>query len=406
MIRGLWAVAAGLALVAIALAVAWLRGRRRTFELAMQLDSARRIYELGNDAILIVDLVDGRLILANGAATKLLGFSPVELTRRTLADLHPRHLVTWSASVLADVWEQKGLVYSDIPFVRADGELIDVEVSASIVDYQGRPAALLYARDIRERLRLEARVREQNEELERLNHEIKDLFGRYVSGEVRDAILAGQDMLGGREMEVSVLFCDLRDFTALSSTMSAHDLVDLLNRYFTTMVAAITEQRGVVDKFIGDAVMAVFGAPQKDESHALHAVLAARGMMRRLRDFNIEQKKRGMPELRIGIGIASGKVVAGNLGSELRKSYTVVGDTVNLASRIESLTKNLAPVLLNEEAAKMVRMQFELRAFPDVAVRGLRETVTLYAPPPEEGDVYLPQQIIMAPSPVQGSRKG
>ncbi len=358
--------------------VLWSRQRGALRRLGLELESARRIVERANDPILIVDLVDGSVLLANEAAAQLLGYSQAELRARTLAALHPRHLVSWSAHVLADVWEQKGLVYSDIPMVRADGELVDVEVSASIFDYQGRPVALLYARDIRERLRLEQQVHDQNAELARLNTEIKDIFGRYVSGEVRDAILAGEDMLVGRELEVSVLFCDLRDFTALSSTMPARDLVGLLNRYFTTMVAAVTEHHGVVDKFIGDAVMAVFGAPKKDESHALHAVLAARGMMRRLRAFNEEQRQRGEPELRIGIGIASGRVVAGNLGSELRRSYTVVGDTVNLASRIESLTKNLAPVLMNDAAARTVGMQFELRAYPEVAVRGLSQAVTLY----------------------------
>jgi PAS domain S-box-containing protein len=365
----------------VALGALCLRLWRSLGRTEQNLGAARRICDLANDAVLVADIVEGRILHANPAAGELLGQDAAALRGRKLPDLHPRHLVGRSAEIVADVWEKKGLVYSDLPFVRGDGELVDVEVSARVIEYGGGPAILLYARDIRERRRLETQVRAQNAELVRLNQRISDLFGRYVSGEVRDAILAGEGMLGGEEREVSVLFCDLRDFTAMSASTEPQALVAMLNRYFTCMVRAIRDHHGVVDKFIGDAIMAVFGAPWPDESHALNAVAAARAMLRELETFNAEQRARGLPPFRLGVGIAAGKVVAGNLGSEQRMEYTVVGDTVNLASRIEALTKTLGvPVLMNDEAARMAGGHQRLREFPDVAVRGLKKTLSLFAP--------------------------
>ena len=132
--------------------------------------------------------------------------------------------------------------------------------------------------------------------------------------------------------------------------------------------------------------MAVFGAPWPDESHAMNALNAARAMLRELEAFNAEQQARGLPAFQIGVGIAAGKVIAGNLGSEQRMEYTVVGDTVNLASRLEALTKTLGvPVLMNDRAAAMAGAHQRLREFPDVAVRGLSRTVSLYSPVDDVG---------------------
>ena len=127
--------------------------------------------------------------------------------------------------------------------------------------------------------------------------------------------------------------------------------------------------------------MAVFGAPWPDDSHAMNALNAARAMLRELEAFNAEQQVRGLPAFRIGVGIAAGKVIAGNLGSEQRMEYTVVGDTVNLASRLEALTKTLGvPVLMNDHAARMAGAHQRLREFSDVAVRGLSRKISLFSP--------------------------
>jgi adenylate cyclase len=240
---------------------------------------------------------------------------------------------------------------------------------------------VIYARDIRRQLALEEEVRAKNTELERLHRQTRELFGRYVSQEVRDTILAsGDDALAGREVPVTVLFCDLRGFTALSEGLGAKGTVEMLNAYFTEMVSAIRANHGTVDKFIGDAVMAVFGAPVADEAHAERACDAALAMLRALEKFNTEQAPRlAGKALKIGIGLATGTVIAGNLGSSERLEYTVVGPVVNLASRLESLTKEKGAVILAcHDTYEHTKSRFRWKAFPDTEIRGVSVPVAVY----------------------------
>ena len=153
MIAGLVAAIAGVIAVAV-IALLWFDRRR----LASELKEATRIVELANDPVLIADIVRGQVVHANAAACRLLGYEPAELLGKTLPELHPRRSIGRSAEIIADVWEKKGLVYSEIPFVRRDGSEIPVEVSANIIQFRGRPALLLFARDQRERLRLEQQL--------------------------------------------------------------------------------------------------------------------------------------------------------------------------------------------------------------------------------------------------------
>ncbi len=153
MIAGVLATVVGVA-VAVAMFVLWSSRRR----LAAELQQATRIVELANDPVLMADIVRGQVVHANNAACRLLGYSLTELLEKTLPDLHPRRLVARSAEIIADVWEEKGLVYSEIPFVTRDGDEIPVEVSANVFQFRGRPAILLFARDQRERLRLEQQL--------------------------------------------------------------------------------------------------------------------------------------------------------------------------------------------------------------------------------------------------------
>lgn len=150
------AIALGVAMLGAFAAAAWLwRGRDSAIA---QRDEARLVSELANDPVLVADIVQGRILHANAAAARLLGYEPAELRLRTLPELHPPELLSRSSEVIADVWEKKGLVYADLPFVRKDGEHVDVEVSASVIQYAAQPALLVYARDIRERRRLESQL--------------------------------------------------------------------------------------------------------------------------------------------------------------------------------------------------------------------------------------------------------
>lgn len=211
-------------------------------------------------------------------------------------------------------------------------------------------------------------------------HQISEHFGSYVSKEVRDDILGGNVNLGGDEVEVTVLFADIRNFTGLSERHTPAEIVTMLNQYFTEMVQAITNHGGTVNKFIGDAIMAVFGAPRKMENHAESAVLAAQEMLNRLKAHNYLQTAKGECTFDIGIGINTGKVIAGNIGAESRKEYTVIGDAVNLASRIEGLTKayGVAILIADSVEQKVSTEKFSLREIDRVAVKGKQKPCIVF----------------------------
>ena len=208
---------------------------------------------------------------------------------------------------------------------------------------------------------------------------LKTTFGKYMTEAVMEHLLAGKVQLGGESLTATILFSDIRSFTSISEKMDAKSLVSLLNEYFTEMVDVVIHEDGVVDKYIGDAIMAVFGAPVTKPDDALHAVRAAVGMRKALESLNEKLVKRGMPPIKTGIGIHTGEVVAGNIGSEKRMEYTVIGDAVNLASRLESATKELgAPVLISDDTYQLVKDHVEARAVKEITVKGREQPVMTY----------------------------
>jgi len=207
---------------------------------------------------------------------------------------------------------------------------------------------------------------------------IRSLLGRVVSNEIAEELLKKDIELGGEEREVSVLFADIRNFTGLSETMSPSDMISLLNRYFERVANVIEAHKGVVDKYIGDEVMAVFGAPIASDDHASLAVKAGLSILEQLDLFNQRIGAELGFKIKIGIGIASGKVVAGNLGSKSRMNYTLVGDTVNIASRLESLTKEYQKPLIVNQATQEQAPQFEWKSLGDVSLRGKSDSVRIY----------------------------
>jgi len=209
-------------------------------------------------------------------------------------------------------------------------------------------------------------------------------LGAYVSTELLDHVLeGGNDVLGGRRQVVVVLFSDLRGFTTHSEGLEPEALVGELNAYFEAMLAPIRAEGGVVDKFIGDAIMAVWGVPEGRPDDALRALRAAQGMGEALSAHNLVREAQGQSPLRQGIGLHMGEVVAGDIGTPARRQYTVVGDAVNIASRLESMTKDLGvPVLLSKilvEAATTCGEVPELVERGQVAVRGRQEPVEIYS---------------------------
>ena len=186
-------------------------------------------------------------------------------------------------------------------------------------------------------------------EKKRLRDRQRELFRKFATAEVAEELLTSGLALGGKHVEASVMFSDIRKFTSLTETLSPTDTIELLNSYYTLMFDAIGGQGGIVNQMLGDGLMAIFGAPLPRPDHRQRAVSAALEMQELVGGFNREQAARGGAEIRIGIGIASGPLVAGFTGTEQRVTYTCVGDTVNLAAHLEAHTKVLGqPILIDE----------------------------------------------------------
>jgi adenylate cyclase len=208
---------------------------------------------------------------------------------------------------------------------------------------------------------------------------LRTAFGQYVSPEVMDRVLREGAELGGEVRTVSVLMSDLRGFTPLSERLSPAEVSAVMNEYFTAMVDVILRHRGTIQDFIGDAILAVFGAPVEDRQHPWHAVATAAGMQQALERLNAELQQRDLPALAMGIAVNTGQVFAGNVGAPRKKKYAVIGDTVNTVSRMEGLNRELGTrILMSETTWTAVKEIVTVKDRGAVSVRGKKEPVQLY----------------------------
>lgn len=210
---------------------------------------------------------------------------------------------------------------------------------------------------------------------------IRDAFSRYLAPQVIRRIETGEVplVLGGARREATILFSDIRGFTTLSERLTPEQLVSLLNEYLTAMTAVVLDHEGVVDKYIGDAIMAFWNAPVPQADHAVRAARTALGMRDRLETLRVEWAERNLPDVRVGIGLNSGDVVIGNMGSEQRFDYTAIGDEVNLASRLESLTKFYGvTILVSESVRRQLGEDFFCRRLDLVTVKGKEKPVAVF----------------------------
>jgi adenylate cyclase len=208
---------------------------------------------------------------------------------------------------------------------------------------------------------------------------VRDSFGRYLSRELLARVIDDAPSLRGERRTVSILFSDLRGYTTLSEGMTPEAIAAHLNEYFDAMTKAIFAHQGMINDFVGDAVMAIFGAPVADADHALHAVQSAAAMERALADLNVRWATRGLPVLQMGIGIHTGTVFAGNVGGHDRIKYTVIGDPVNVASRVEGLNKELGTTILITDATLAgVGARAQVKDRGPMRVKGRVEEVRVY----------------------------
>ena len=208
-------------------------------------------------------------------------------------------------------------------------------------------------------------------------------FSKFTNKTIAQKAANGELALGGENRNATIFFSDIRSFTAMSETMQPNEVVEFLNVYMTRMVNCVNETHGVVDKYIGDAIMAVWGAPDSAGSpaaDALNAVTAALMMRVSLFRFNKDRKEKGLPPVRIGCGINSGPVVAGQIGSDQRMEYTVIGDAVNLASRTEALNKPFATdILITENTYNLIKDKVIVEEMPGVHVKGKSDEIKMFA---------------------------
>jgi class 3 adenylate cyclase len=219
-------------------------------------------------------------------------------------------------------------------------------------------------------------------EKKRLRDQQRELISKFATKEVADDLLTSGFSLGGKQVEASAMFCDIRSFTTIAEAQEPAETIELLNDYYTLMMDAIGGEGGIVNQIVGDGLMAIFGAPLPREDHRRRAVLAARQMVAMIGLFNDEQAAQGKVQIQIGVGIASGTVIAGYTGTLRRATYTCVGDTVNLAARLESQTKVLGrPILIDESTRTGLGADIPVEAQGELEVKGKTRPVTVYSVP-------------------------
>ena len=280
--------------------------------------------------------------------------------------------ITQPISVLSNATRElaDGSLRQDLPITTDDevGALTDA-FNRMRVQLQESEAALLESND---------QLNDANESLEKHNRFIRDTFGRYLSDDIVDNLLDHPEglRLGGETRPVTILMSDLRGFTSMAARLVPEQVVAILNRYLGGMVEVIARYQGTIDEFIGDAILVIFGAPVRRADHAEAAVACAVAMQLAMDDVNESNRRDGLPELEMGIGVNTGEVVVGNIGSETRAKYGVVGSSVNLASRIESYTVG-GQVLISDATRLEVSDSLQVGERREIAAKGIEPT-TIY----------------------------
>lgn len=210
---------------------------------------------------------------------------------------------------------------------------------------------------------------------------IQNAMSKYISKDVMVNVMQNIDHInvGGVKSEVTILFADIRNFTSMSENMSADEVTKILNEYFSAIEPIIRKYDGVLNKFIGDAVMAIFGEPIKNKNHASNAVKCAAQILKKSRELHDKWLSEGKPKISIGIGINTGEVFVGNIGSDERLEYTVIGDAVNLAHRIETHNKVYkTQFLISENTYKHISNIADVIKISDVSIRGKAKKIDIY----------------------------
>jgi len=274
--------------------------------------------------------------------------------------------------VLAELMADKNLKNVPVIMVSAVGEMDSVAkcIEMGADDYLPKPINPIL---------LKARINSSLEK-KRLRDQQRELIRKFATKEVAEDLEASGFALGGKFVPATVMFSDIRSFTSIAESQPPADTIELLNDYYTLMMDAITGELGVVNQIVGDGLMAIFGAPRPCEKHCDHAARAALQMIELIEQYNLERLALHRTPIRIGIGIASGDVIAGYTGTQRRATYTCVGDTVNLAARLEAHTKVVGLPILVDEATRMgLAPDIVVEDHGNVELKGISNLVHIFA---------------------------
>jgi len=316
---------------------------------------------------------DGRVLMANPSILRMLGFPDEAAIQKVSIRniyLRPRESETFSSRLLA----RKKLNWEEVQFKRADGTPVWGSVSAQVVEGGEAGDGLFFdciIEDIDER-------KKARQKMER-DAETRRRFQKLLSPDLAEMVVSGDLRVekGGTQRNATVLFADIRGFTTLSENTGADEVVHMLNEYFEAMVEVVFRLEGTVDKYIGDAIMVLWGAPIPHANAPFRAVQAAIEMRRSLAEFNKRRKAMGKQQIQVGIGINTGEVVAGYIGSSRTMSYSVIGDTVNTASRLCSAAR-AGQILVSDSTYGHVRNHFSVTRLRPLRVKGKLRPIHIF----------------------------
>ena len=343
----------------------------KQYNMSEALDFSRKQYEMilhsMNNGVIGLDF-HGRIISFNQAASDILGFDAQDVLGKAYFEVFFKYPGNEAMNdiVLQSIHETLSTTYKEIDFLRKDGKKVPLGLMTSILrntaDYE--LGVLIVFHNLTEIQKYTT---------------LKDMFSRYVTKQVVEKISSSDEhlTLHGEKREVTLLFSDIRGFTSMTEQLEATEVVAILNAYFSCMIDVIYYYEGTLDKFLGDGIMCIFGAPIDQPDHALRAAQTALAMKEALVGFNMQQRQEGRPILEVGIGINTGDAVVGNVGSEKRLEYTAIGDNVNLASRLQSVAQG-GQILISENTYQAIKSFALADKLPPVKVRGKMQEVQIY----------------------------
>lgn len=320
------------------------------------------ILESLNSGVITVN-ANGEIVTTNSSALKTLGLKQNEILGKKCTDIFISQNQWISESIYKVLSTGQNQTILDTEILRFNSEkaFVNLNVVRLLDSNQNPIGAIAVFEDITKEKRL------------------KGALSRYMPKEIAEKLTEEDAVLGGQIQEVTVLFSDIRDFSSLAEAIGPQETVAFLNAYFSEMVEVIFQNGGILDKYIGDAILSVFGTPFPTGKDADDAVTTAIQMRQRLNEINKNRVKQGLPKIKIGIGINTDKVLVGNIGSIKRMDYTVIGDGVNLASRLESACKYYkANILISEMTYKKLKQKYLIRIVDQICVKGKQKPVRVY----------------------------